>query len=143
MQFAEPKTRSRVVISVAPLIDVLFLLLTFFMISSTFLEQPGIKLELPAAETAEVRELRAQVLVMTVDQGMRLNDRQISKENLTGALRRGLGGMKDATLILRADREVTHGEVVGVMDIAKKAGIRRLVVATKMPEEEEEEPESR
>ena len=143
MQFAEPKTRSRVVISVAPLIDVLFLLLTFFMISSTFLEQPGIKLELPAAETAEVRELRAQTLVMTVDQGMFLNDRQISKEDLVGALRKGLGDSKDATLILRADREVTHGDVVGVMDVAKKAGIRRLVVATKMPEKEEEKRESR
>ena len=64
MQF-NPKKKRRVLINITSLIDVMFLLLIFFMVTSTFLDQPGMKLELPSAESAEVARVEKLVLYIS------------------------------------------------------------------------------
>lgn len=124
----------RVFINITSLIDVIFMLLIFFAVSSTFLEQPGMKLELPAAKSADIAQIKSYILYLSTDGSMRLNEQAITMENLPQALKTALPHMAEQSLTLYADKNVTHGHVVKVMDIARQAGVKKLVIAT-TPEE--------
>ena len=130
------KTRQKrkVLINITSLIDVLFLLLIFFMVSSTFLEQPGIKLELPHAESAVVVEQKDYVLFVDKQGKMFLNDKEVVMDDLEAKMKDALPKMKDSALVLKADQDVSHGTVVRIMDIVKKSGIKKLIIGTKLQE---------
>jgi biopolymer transport protein ExbD len=130
-----PKKKRRVLINVTSLIDVMFLLLIFFMVTSTFLDQPGMKLELPSAESAEVARVEKLVLYISSDEEVVFNDRAIALDDLEETMRAALSEIEDRTLVLNADKAVQHGTVIRVMDIAKKLGLERLVIGIKMKEE--------
>jgi biopolymer transport protein ExbD len=125
------KARRKVIINITSLIDVIFMLLLFFMITSTFLEQPGIKLELPAAKTSANSE--AQEVVLTVDKKgeLFLNRKPLALAELEAEIRKILPQMKDSALVLKADQEISHGLVVRVMDMAKRGGVKKLIIGTK------------
>jgi biopolymer transport protein ExbD len=114
------------------LIDVVFLLLIFLMVSSTFLEQPGIKLELPKADSAEVVDQKEFTLFVDKGGTLFLNNNQLDIEKLEEKLKEVLPEMKDGALILKADQNVTHGVVVRIMDSVKKSGVKKLVIGTKL-----------
>lgn len=133
MQF-KTKEKRKVMINITSLIDVLFLLLIFFMVSSTFLEQPGIKLELPHAQSAVVVEQNDYILFVDKEGRMFLNQQEVSLDDLEEHLRQSLPNMKEGALILKADQDVSHGFVVRVMDIAKKSGVKKLIIGTKLDE---------
>ncbi len=134
MQFNE-KRRRRVIINITSLIDVLFLLLIFFMVTSTFLEQPGMKLELPSAKSAEVSQVEKLVLYIGAGGEIMFNDRPVTLDDLPGVIEEAVPQAAEKTLVLKADKTVQHGTVVTVMDIAKRAGLTKLVVGTTMEEE--------
>lgn len=127
----QARPRRQAAINITSLIDVIFMLLLFFMITSTFLEQPGIRLELPAAKSASVTE--PQEVVLSVDRGggLFLNRRPLKLEDLEAEIRKVLPGMKDGALVLKADQEVAHGMVVRIMDLAKRGGVKKLIIGTK------------
>lgn len=133
MQF-KSRQRRKAIINITSLIDVLFLLLIFFMISSTFLEQPGIKLELPQAQDVVIVEQKDYILFVEKSGAMYLNDQKLTENELEAKIKKALPQMKDAALILKADREVSHGAVVKVMDAAKRAGVKKLVIGTRFDE---------
>ena len=124
------RKRRKILINITSLIDVLFLLLIFFMVSSTFIEQPGMDLQLPEAETSTLREIKDLVLQIQPDDVMFLNSRQVNWENLKAFLNEEFQQNTDAALILQADKEVKHGNVVRVLDIAQQVGITKLIIAT-------------
>jgi biopolymer transport protein ExbD len=135
MQIRERK-RKRPIINITSLIDVMFLLLIFFMVSTTFAEQPGIKLKLPSASTAEPSKLER--LTLTIDKGGRmfLNDVPVKEKTLRAELK-AAASKPDATLVLRADRDVPYGYVIRAMDISRQSGIRNIVSLTEAPSVEE------
>ncbi|MCP4725796.1 MAG: biopolymer transporter ExbD [bacterium] len=124
------KKRKRVLINITSLIDVLFLLLIFFMVSSTFVEKPGMDLELPESETSTMKEIKDLVLQITPDGKVTLNSEEITMEVIEEKLREEHELNTAAALILKADKEVKHGVIVRVMDAAKLAGIPRIIIAT-------------
>jgi biopolymer transport protein ExbD len=130
-----PKKKRRVLINITSLIDVMFLLLIFFMVTSTFLDQPGMKLELPSAETAEVARVEKLVLYISSDEAVVFNDQSVALDDLEETMRAALSEIEDRTLVLNADKSVQHGTVIRVMDIAKKLGLERLVIGIKMEED--------
>ncbi len=134
MEF-NPKKKRRVLINITSLIDVMFLLLIFFMVTSTFLDQPGMKLELPSAESAEVARVEKLVLYISSDEAVVFNDQSVALDDLEETMRAALSEIEDRTLVLNADKTVQHGTVIRVMDIAKKLGLERLVIGIKMKED--------
>jgi biopolymer transport protein ExbD len=134
MQFNEKRKR-RVIINITSLIDVLFLLLIFFMVTSTFLEQPGMKLELPSAKSAEVSQVEKLVLYIGPGGEIVFNDRSVTLDDLFSVIEEAVPQAAEKTLVLKADKTVQHGTVVAVMDIAKRAGLKKLVVGTTMEDE--------
>lgn len=130
MRFVRRGHRKRVTINITSLIDILFLLIIFFVVTSTFLEQPGMRLDLPSAETAEQTEVRELVLEMDASGRMRLGGDEVTIASLRQALAHRIeGGDAERLLVIRADRGARHGDVVKVMDIAKQVGVRDLVIA--------------
>jgi len=130
MQLKKRKSR-KILINITSLIDVLFLLLIFFMVSSTFIEKPGMELELPESETSTLKEIKDLVLQIQADETMFLNNQRVEWQNLKGYIEQEYKQNPDAALILKADKEVKHGSVVSVMDIAKQVGIKKLIIATR------------
>ena len=129
MQFRQ-KSRRRVIINITSLIDVLFLLLIFFIVSSTFLEQPGMKLDLPKTSHTEAVRMEGYTLFILRDGTLHLNEEEVMLDNLTERLEKIAPQLGDRGLILKADESVKYGLVVEVMDYVKQAGIEKLVVAS-------------
>jgi biopolymer transport protein ExbD len=124
------KRRHPVIPNLLPLVDVILLLLIFFMISSTFVVQPGIRVNLPKASLAERKEIEDVTLILTEDKVLYLNNKKVAFSNLWGRLVDAFRRRPNFMLVIKADKEVPHGHVVEVMDIAKQAGVNRLAIAT-------------
>jgi biopolymer transport protein ExbD len=133
MQF-RAKRYIKPVINIASLVDVLFLLLIFFMVTSAFVEQPNIKLELPATRHSEVSKVERTVLTISRDGQLFIKERPVDKQNLEKELRRLMLDTGDEVLVLKADKLVPYGDVVDVMDSAKGAGFKKVVAPTIMEE---------
>ncbi len=112
------------------MIDIIFLLLLFFVLSSSFIVQPGIKINLPRTISTEQPTRKDLILIVARDRRIFLNNKQVSFESLWGHLIEELKFQRQGTLVLRADRDVPHGFVVRIMDVAKQAGANRIAIAT-------------
>ncbi len=134
MQFYQ-KPKRRPYINITSLIDVLFLLLTFFLVTTSFIEQSALKVELPSMENAErVQQPKRFVLDLDPDGGIQYDGQPVERAAL-GVRLQAVSEEINASggLVLRADRHLPHGEVIGVLDIIRGAGIRRFVIATETP----------
>ena len=130
MRFRKRGGLSRPLLDVTPMADMVFLLLIFFMLSSAFLIEPGIRLKLPATKTAEIQSDRKLILSVKKTGEIFLNDRPIRLEALEKELRLLLPLHTEKLLIVRADKEAMHGIIVDILDKAKLAGAERLAIAT-------------
>jgi biopolymer transport protein ExbD/biopolymer transport protein TolR len=116
-------------INVTPLVDVMLVLLIISMVAAPMLQR-GIHLELPATQTAtQIEEAR---VVVSVDREarIRINDRPVHPELLLERMQGLAGSRPDETVFLRADKLLPYGEVLGVMDTIRKAGIVRISLVT-------------
>ena len=134
MEF-EGRKRIHTHLNIAPLVDVVFLLLIFFMLSSHFVAQPGIKLTLPTAITAKLHPEEEIIIFITKDNNLYLNEEQITFENLLDKLSIKVAEAKKKTVVIKADEKIDLGLAVKVMDIAKQAEAEGLVISTKMEED--------
>ncbi len=134
MRFKRNLAIAKGLLDLTPLIDVVLLLLIFFMLSSSFVFNPGVKVELPEYTSSE--NLNESDLVVTISkEGLYLfNDNSILLRELRNKFRQA--GLEDpnARLIIKAANEVPHGVVVRVMVTAKEAGIRNQAFATRPKE---------
>lgn len=122
-------------VSLTSLIDVVFLLLIFFMVSTTFEHQALLKVDLPEASEVEDRTEQPESLELVIDSEgrMYLNDRRLvdsEDRTLRAAIEEAVGGERSTPLILRADRETPHHFVVTAMDVAAQLGFSNLSIAT-------------
>ncbi len=129
MKLLTAKKKS-VQLNITSLIDVLFLLIIFFAVTSTFLEQPGVKLELPKTSTKDLQKVEKAVLLITKDGRYYLRNKEVKKANLPALIRDAMKNSLDKSLIISADKRVEHGVVVEVMDMARQNGVVKLVIAT-------------
>ena len=111
------------------LTDIVFLLLIFFLLSSTFILQTGIKVELPQTTVGEPSADRTLVLSIAGDGSVYLNADLVSRPQLVATLRQRLVS-REQIVILRADRSLSLDRVVEVMNVAKTAGASRFLIAT-------------
>lgn len=127
-----PKKRPRpqVHAPLTALIDIVFLLLIYFLLTTNFLVDEGIKVKLPQARASAPQT--EEVITVIVDSGGKafLDERPIALERLFDELRARIGGSQDKLVVVRADRTVVLNHAVRVMDIAKAAGAGRLSLAT-------------
>jgi len=135
MQFKE-ETKRRTTINITPLIDVLFILLIFFMVSSSFIEQPGMKLELPTIKSKEVARVENLVMHISQDGVIFLAEKEVDFDNLGPEIEAMIPNIEEKTLVLKADKATEHGLIVRIMDIAKRSGLTKIVIGTRIEGEE-------
>jgi len=130
MQFRKKKSK-QMSIDVTPLIDVIFLLLIFFMVSTTFITAPGIHIDLPTV-SAKLKAEKIKSFEVSINRKNRFffNGKSIKKKYLKSALIKAKKEGWKGSLIIRADGKVQHQQVVFVMDIAKQVNISKLSIAT-------------
>ena len=118
-------------LDIAPLIDVVFLLLIFFMLTSSYIFQPGIKINLPKAVTSEVIRERDLVITVSAENLIYLNDHSVSLKELESHLEKAAG--KGWPLLIKADRKASLGKVVRIWDMSREAGLTQINIATTQP----------
>ncbi len=126
-------------INVVPFIDILLVLLIFFMVSSRFTHNAELKLDLPTAEdpSGQQRQPDTVELVVAEDGSFSINDRVLADnkpETLRKALSEVAGDRTDIPLILSADAKAQHQAVVTAMDVAGQLGFSRLSITTRRDE---------
>ena len=140
MEF-EGRKRINMHLDIAPLIDIVFLLLIFFMLTANFIMQPGIKITLPAAKSSLPQEEDKIIISITKDNRIFVNEAEISLDELDGALQRKLEDSEKRTVILKADEKINLGLAVKVMDIAKYVGSEKLVISTDLTNDVKASPQ--
>ncbi len=118
-------------IELTPMIDVVFLLLIFFMISTTFIERPGVAIDLPeGGDRIEATEVEDVQVYLTEDGDIYLKQEQITREALKAHLESFGEQAKVSTFLLMADTSARHGWVVELMEIARTSGFVKFAIAT-------------
>lgn len=130
-----PRQREEPEISLVALIDVVLMLVVFFMLSSQFIDEGRVRVRLPEASSTPIERRTQETLVVTVTQqgGYRLNERELinsSADTLRAALVKEAGSDRSARVTVRADARATHQAVVTAMDVLARLGFAEIQIAT-------------
>lgn len=146
MRFAT-RRRADPLVDVTPMIDIVFQLVLFFMVSTTFIENnPGFQVDLPRSSAQAVVTEKDDLNVwMTCGQklgdgtctegSVYVNEEPVTVATLEALFDRAAEKDRDTLVIVKADVGVAHGRVVKVMDLARVAGLTRIAIATEAPDE--------
>lgn len=134
MNFRKQREEGEADINLTPLIDVVFLLLIFFMVSTTFQKESELKIRLPEASRTPSEEIEERVEIQINERGEYfVNGRALvnsSQPFLLKALSSAAGGSRDLPVVIKADKMTPHQAVVTAMDTAAQLGLVRLQIAT-------------
>lgn len=133
MQF-EGLPRRRRIPTLTPLIDIVFLLLVFFLLTAHFVKDQSLDIVLPEAESASALD-NEDALEISIDQhgSISVNEQHINPDKLDDVLRQTLRGRRNKQVILRGDQSVQLSLTVKVIDAARKAGAESLDIITRQP----------
>lgn len=132
MNFRQRNHRETSQLDMTPLVDVVFNLLIFFMLSTTFVTTPGIKINLPEASSKELKVQEKEVRIALTKSGkIYLNRKLVSLGDVRNILKQKARINPKMLVIIQADEQVIHGKVVQIMDIAKTSGLNKLAIATR------------
>ena len=137
-----PQRKDSPELNLTPLIDVVFLLLIFFMVSTTFDKESRIKVELPEATTQDEKSDEEKTLDIVVDARGRyyVNQKEVINtdiKTLKRAIEKMAGDRRDLPVIITADAKAMHQSVIKVMDAASQLGFLNMTFAAKQPAETE------
>lgn len=129
MRFRRPDDED-IRLGIAPLIDIVFLLLIFFMVTSHFDVASGVRIRLPQSSRRILDQIEDKVtLVMDRSGKVYFEGREIDQKTLREDLEDIVGRQGIVRLVLQADKDVRHGQVVEIMDLAKAAGVHSIIIA--------------
>ena len=141
MRLSPPRTEEPDV-NLTPMIDVVFLLLLFFMVSTSFIRESSLKIDLPEATgQALAKQEEAIDIVINADGVFIVNDitlEQPSKEELATVLKQVAGDNADPHIIISADANAEYQNIVTAMDTSQQLGYTRLTLATRQTSKEAE-----
>ncbi len=117
-------------INVTPLVDVGLVLVIIFMVTAPLFEQPTLSVNLPVANTKEGEEKENITVTITPDGKIAVNEQEVTRETFESVLKKKLAGSAEKHVILRADKETMHGDLLLAMRAAKEHGAKSIAIAT-------------
>lgn len=130
MRFKRARELKRTRIEVIPMIDTMFFLLVFFMLSTLALTRLNtLPVNLPSSSGEPRQDSPPVAITISADGSMFVNEEPVTQDNLVAALQR-LGPTDDLTVLINADEKAPNGQVVRAMDLARSAGVKRFDLAT-------------
>lgn len=139
MKIERYKKRGELILELTPLIDVVFLLLIFFLVATTFDDMKGgIKIELPQSTIREISDIKEIQVIVDRNKKIVLNYKEkgksekisVNKENLKSKLSEKLANSTEKNVIISADKKIDYGYIVEIMTISKEAGASSLDIDT-------------
>ncbi|MFH1878125.1 MAG: biopolymer transporter ExbD [Candidatus Omnitrophota bacterium] len=115
-------------LDIAPLIDVVFLLLIFFMLTSSFIFQPGIRVNLPKAVTSEVLHRELLVVTITEKNEVFIGERPVDSDELLSRI--AVASRDGQSLLIKADKDSDLGKVIEIWDKCRQLDIKQINIAT-------------
>lgn len=128
MRFKRRIAVEKGLIDMTPMVNIFFLLFIFFMFTSSFIFQPGIKVNLPKAVTGEVVQGESAVIIVTKDDRLFQNEREISGDEFISNLR--IIAKAKGSLLIKADGRASLGKVVEMWDLCRSEGVSQVSIAT-------------
>ncbi|MCS6983723.1 MAG: biopolymer transporter ExbD [Leptospiraceae bacterium] len=125
-----PRLQLRAGIELAPFVDVLFLLITYFLINTTLERNPAIKIQLPKSSTAQVETQQNIVIYVQKNDRIFLNEKPVSLTDLPAELTRIVKDKDKDHIVIKGDREVSYQSIITIMDYVNQAGITHFNLAT-------------
>jgi biopolymer transport protein ExbD len=123
------RRHSRVDIDLAPMIDCIFILLIFFIVTSVFVKDPGIEVQNPDVSGSDVLDRSAVLIAISSEDRIYVDGQQVQPSQIGAMIRQAVVG-PDSTLIIRADRAASHGSFATVYSEARRAGVQHVQFAT-------------
>ena len=123
--FSDDQSRRRVSLDISPLLDVVFLLLIFFLVTTTFMPDASMDLELPESTTATQSEIAATVVTVGEDGGVQIDGDSVSMQELERTIAALLPEEREKSTV-RADARVDYGVIVRIIDALRNAGVDAL-----------------
>jgi biopolymer transport protein ExbD len=128
MKFKRTTFIEKGVLDIAPLIDVIFLLLLFFMLTSSFVFQPGIRVSLPRAVTSEALHNELLIVTVTDQSKVFVNERPVTDEELS--YRISVAAKEGQSILIKADKNASMGKIIGIWDQCRKNSMKQISIAT-------------
>jgi biopolymer transport protein ExbD len=131
VRFQKERKKEGNLLDITPVVDTVFILLIFFVLSLNFISTPGIRVDLPKATAKEITPQKKDLrVVITSSNQLYLNEKPVDLKELRDQFDRAGRSNRETQILIQADQQVTHGKVVEVMDLARTAGLHRLAIVT-------------
>lgn len=117
-------------INMTPMIDMVFILLIFFLVTTTFIRDSGVKVDRPQAETAQALTKKSFMVAVDAQGGIHVGGRRVSLAAVRGLVERFLAEEPDGGVVVAADRTSLTGRLIEVIDQCRLAGAANLAIAS-------------
>ncbi|GAB6887563.1 biopolymer transporter ExbD [Desulfothermus okinawensis JCM 13304] len=122
-------------IDMAPLIDMIFILLIFFLVTTSFQKETGVEINRPVAASATLKKKASILIGVTKDGRIFMDKREMDPRSIEANVERALAENPDSSIIIVADEKSETGLVIKVMDACKLAGAKNIALAAQIPQE--------
>jgi biopolymer transport protein ExbD len=120
------------ILDITPLVDLVFLLIIFFLLSTTFRVSPGIKIDLPSASSQKIQTEKKEVTVSVDKSGtVYVNKDAVDPASLLSRLMVCAQEDRDTTVLIKGDREAGFGRIVDLLDTVRQTGLHRIAIVTR------------
>lgn len=116
-------------IDITPMLDVVFIMLIFFIVTATFIKEAGIDVDKPAAATAVIQEKASILIAIDATNNIWINRRQVDIRSVRSIIERLHAENPKGTVVIQADRESKNDALVQVMDASRRAGVYDIALA--------------
>jgi len=120
-------------LNMAPLIDMIFILLIFFLVTTSFVKESGVDVVRPLAQTAEAKDKTNLILAVTADGEVYIEKRAVDIRSVRSHMERFLSETPQGTVVITADTASMTGIVIQVLDACRQAGVKNVSVAARKP----------
>lgn len=129
MEF-ERKRHNHTHINIAPLVDMVFLLLLFFMLTSHWIQEPAIRIRLPESSTAEVKSEQVKTIFIAQNGEIYFMERRVAIQKLRMAIEGEVRDREKDFLKIKADKEANVGLLISVIDEVRRSGVKNFSIVT-------------
>ncbi len=133
IRYTRQRNKKTTELNLAPLIDMVFILLIFFLVTTSFVKESGVDVQRPEAASAEVKEETNLVIGVTKDNLVYIEGKPIDIRAVQSHMERFLMQHPKASVVVAADERTRAGVVVQVMDACRLAGVKNISVAARSP----------
>lgn len=136
MNFRKDRVKGRSDVNITPMLDMVFILLIFFAVSTTFVVNQSIDVNLPEAKSASERDEDESInIIVTNENVIKIDDKIITLSDLDSVLSSKKTEFPNALIVIEGDRDALHGIIISVIDSAKIAGFDKFAIATEEKQE--------